>query len=434
MSEAIKIIVAYIIIMSIVNLLRMTLYLVGSDLYAIKHAKSIKAVRFAKRRPYRPTVSLIVPAHNEAPIIEKTLQCLLQLKYPRSRLQIIIANDGSTDGTSKIVQKFIKAHKGEINMVLYGQRNGGKASVLNNAIRAKASGTLVMCLDADSLIEPDAIQKAVAHFREKRVVAMASNVNILDNGTILGLAQRFEYLIAYHMKKAQTVYNIEYIIGGIGSMFRRKTLEDVYYYDTNTMTEDIDLTMKIVARGNKQNRIIYAADCITYTEPVLTFKSLIAQRYRWKYGRLQTFYKHYRMFFARGHEHSKGLTWLVLPYSLLMELLFILEPLVVTFIIFISIYYRSTTTFLFALLVISAYILTCVWSSSHLSVRDRLRLSFFAPSMYLVMYVLSVAEYAALLQSLVRLPKLPASIASHRTTWVSPERSAAAAGLPDITA
>ena len=78
-----------------------------------------------------------------------------------------------------------------------------------------------MCLDGDSTLAPDAVAKSVAYFRDKRVVATASNVNIIPNGTILGLVQRFEYLICHQMKKAQSAFNVEYIIGGIGSMFRR---------------------------------------------------------------------------------------------------------------------------------------------------------------------------------------------------------------------
>ena len=62
------------------------------------------------------------------------------------------------------------------------------------------------------------------------------------------MIQRFEYLICHQMKKAHSAYNVEYIIGGIGSMFRRSTLDEVGLYDTNTMTEDIDLTMKILAK------------------------------------------------------------------------------------------------------------------------------------------------------------------------------------------
>ena len=133
-----------------------------------------------------------------------------------------------------------------------------------------------MCLDGDSMLEPDAVAKSVAYFRDERVVATASNVNILPGGGLLGLVQRYEYLISYHMKKAHNIFNVEYIIGGIGSMFRRETLDEVGLYDTNTMTEDIDLTMKIIARkGNRNQRVVYAYDALTYTEAVPSFGSLV---------------------------------------------------------------------------------------------------------------------------------------------------------------
>lgn len=413
----------FIVIMSITNLVRMMLYLVGGDIYAIKQARRNKAV---KQLPaYQPTVSLVVPAHNEGVVIEETLKYLLNLDYPQDKLEIIVVNDGSTDNTLEIIHNFIIRHKAWDKIKAFSQRNMGKAEALNNAIKNMATGELVMCLDGDSLIAADGVRKAVEYFREPDVVAMASNVNIFENGSILGLAQRFEYLISYNMKKAQTTYNIEYIIGGIGSMFRRDVLELVGYYDTNTMTEDIDLTMKIIAHGNKKYRVVYASDCVTWTEAVPSFKSLIKQRYRWKYGRMQTFLKNPSIFFSTDKNQSKWLSWIILPQSIFQELLFVLEPAVVSFILVESIIFRDPFTFLIALSVISAYILVNIWSSSHLTFKDRLRLSFYAPSMYLLLYLLSITEYAALMKSFWKLPNLRQSIRGAQTTWVSPERSGA---------
>lgn len=423
-KEILYLISLFIIITSIANLIRMMLYLVGSDIYTIKRALQNK--KNAKKRAYRPTVSIVVPAHNEASVIEQTLDCLLKVDYPANKLQIILADDGSTDNTVKIIRAYKRKHdKGNI-LQIFRQANGGKANVLNNAITKMATGKLIMCLDADSLIAPDAITKAVEYFRDRRVVALASNVNIMENGTVLGLVQRFEYLISYHMKKAQTLYNIEYIIGGIGSTFRRSMLDKVNLYDTNTMTEDIDLTMKIIAKGNKKNRVAYAHDVITYTEAVPSFKSLITQRFRWKYGRMQTFLKNYRVFFSTSKDHTRVLTWFILPYAILQEAMFIIEPIIVSFIIGISIYYHSLSTLLTALVIISGYIIFNVWSTAHLSRREKIRLSFLAPSMYIFLYLLSVVEYAALLRVVVKLPNLKKSISGEKVTWVSPERSGTA--------
>ena len=137
---------------------------------------------------------------------------------------------------------------------VFTQHNGGKADALNNTIRdgghRRAGDVPGRRLDAG----PRRGGEVGRLLPRPRVVATASNVNIMPNGTLLGLVQRYEYLISYHMKKAHNIFNVEYIIGGIGSMFRRDVLDEVGMYDTNTMTEDIDLTMKIIAKnGNRRS-------------------------------------------------------------------------------------------------------------------------------------------------------------------------------------
>jgi biofilm PGA synthesis N-glycosyltransferase PgaC len=409
---------ALIICFAVVNLLRMTLYLVGADLYTIRWA------RYHRGENYQPQVSVVVPAHNEGPIIERTLNCLMKLDYPN--LQIILADDGSTDDTLARIYEYKREHDPRDTLEVFTQPNGGKADALNNAIRAMATGELIMCLDGDSIIAPDAVTKSVAYFRDPRTAAAASNVNIIPNGTVLGLVQRYEYLISYHMKKAQNFFNVEYIIGGIGSIFRRSILQDVGFYDTNTMTEDIDLTLKIISqKGNRHYRIAYAADAITYTEAVPSFRSLIRQRYRWKYGRLQAFYKNWRLFFSMHKRHGMVLSWFFLPYALWQEVMYTIEPLIVTFVVGSAIYWRSPWTLISALLVITAYIVANVLNTAHLSGRDKLVLTLMAPLMYVFLYLLSVVEYVALVQAIISLPKLRKSISAERVTWGSPERSGA---------
>jgi poly-beta-1,6-N-acetyl-D-glucosamine synthase len=139
---------------------------------------------------------------------------------------------------------------------------------------------------------------------------------------------------------------------------------------------------------------------------------------------MQTFLKNPNIFFNKDKKYSKQLTWLMLPYAILQETLFLAEPIVVGYIFYNSIKYRSPGTMLFAMIVISSYIFVNVWSTTHLSIKDKLRLSVLAPPMYLLMYMMSLIEYIALAQSVIKLPKLKASISGERTTWKSPERSA----------
>jgi biofilm PGA synthesis N-glycosyltransferase PgaC len=408
---------ALILCLATFNLIRMILYLAGAHVYMMKRAVSKDTAR-----PYRPTVSLVVPAHNEGSVIERTLDCLIKLDY--ARLQIIVADDGSTDDTLERIYAYKRAHDPGGILQVFTQPNGGKADVLNNAIRSMATGELIMCLDGDSVLAPDAVTKSVDYFRDPRIVATASNVNILPGRRLLGWVQRYEYLISYHIKKAHNAFNIEYIIGGIGSMFRRSVLDEVGLYDTNTMTEDIDLTLKIIAqKGNRTQRLAYAHDAITYTEAVPSFRSLVRQRYRWKYGRLQTFYKNYRLFFSRDRKHSLGLSWFFLPLALWQEVLFLVEPLIVTVVIAVTIYFRSPWTLLSAMIIVSGWVIANILGTVHLSWRGKALLSLMAPLMYVFLYIVSVVEYLALLQAIVGLPRLPKSISGERVTWTSPERT-----------
>lgn len=407
---------AVMICLAAFNLIRMIVYLAGAHLYMLRRRTADTG------QPFRPAVSLIVPVHNESVVIERTLDCLMAMDY--APLQIIVADDGSTDDTLQRIHAYKRAHDPRDVLQVFTQPNGGKADVLNNAITAMATGELIMCLDGDSVLAPDAITKSVAYFQDPRVIATASNVNILPDRRLLGWVQRYEYLISYHMKKAHNAFNIEYIIGGIGSMFRRSVLDDVGLYDTNTMTEDIDLTLKILARkGNRAQRLAYAHDAITYTEAVPSFRSLVRQRYRWKYGRLQTFYKNHRLFFSRQKKHSVGLSWFFLPLALWQEVLFMLEPLVVTVVVAATVYYRSAWTLLPAVMIVSGFVIANIAGTVHLPWRRRLLLSSMAPLVYLFFYIVSFVEYLALLQVLVGLPRLRKSISGGQVTWRSPERT-----------
>ncbi len=341
-----------IIFFGVLNLIRMGLFIIGSDLYDLKDS-FIK--RKKSKRGSLPYFTVVVPAHNEQETILRNVTSILKSDYPMNKVQIVVVDDGSTDDTKNILNKFRRENNVK-NLVLVFQKNQGKARALNNGIKKYAKGKLVMCLDGDSFIAPDALRNAAKYFRDDRVKALASNVRIIETGTFLNLVQRFEYLICYQMKKAQTFFNVEYIIGGIGSTFRRDMLEKINYYDGDTITEDIDLTMKILQNGNKENRVIYGSDVISYTESVLSIKDLTKQRFRWKWGRSQTFFKNWNMFFSTDKRSSKWLTWVYLPYALFSDIAFFLEPLMIGYIAYIVIIYGDILTLLSSLAVISIYI------------------------------------------------------------------------------
>jgi cellulose synthase/poly-beta-1,6-N-acetylglucosamine synthase-like glycosyltransferase len=408
-----------VIVAGILNLIRMAAYLFSSDIHTIKAAG---------RKPGRqstrfPTVTIVVPAHNEERVIVRTLDSLYNTKYPASKLEVIIADDGSTDSTAQAVRRFRRTHRDRCRIRLIRRPNRGKASVLNYAIQRHARGELIMCLDADSYLLPDSLSHAVAHFRDRQVLALSSNVNVIEDSTLLSLIQRFEYIVCYHMKRGQAQWGAEYIIGGIGSMFRRSMLQKVSYYDTNTMTEDIDLTFKILVNKSKREKIVFAADSIVYTEAVHSLGALMRQRYRWKYGRNQTYLKNRPYFFSKDARHSRIVSWFMLPFSIFQDMMFLFEPLIIAWFIYLAVAFGDTLTLVTAIIVMSTYVILNIWSSLHLSFRSKLRLSLLSPLMYFMMFVLTFAEYYALIKALILLPKLKQSIQRNEFTWKSPERS-----------
>ncbi len=399
----IRLIALLIVIISSINLIRMTVFLVGSDIY---HA------RFARKRrdnlSYFPSFSIIIPAHNEQGTIIRAIKSVVQSTYSGYK-EAVVVDDGSSDNTSNIVSKFIEANP-NFNITLVSQLRLGKAHALNNGIKNYSKGELVMCLDADSYLNINALDNAASYFEDSSVVALSSNVKIIQKKGMINTLQVYEYLICHQMKRAESLFNCKYIVGGIGSVFRRSKLEEVGYYDTNTVTEDIDVTMKMLQDGNKKNKVVFGADVVTYTEAVLSVSGLISQRFRWKWGRYQTFLKNKNMFFSTDRKYTKGMTWFYLPFALYGDISFTIEPILLFYISLVSIYYRDPAAFLSAFIVGSLYIVLNVLSEDTLSPFEKIKFIAFSPVVYVFFYVLSFVEYMALIKSLVKLPWLRESL------------------------
>ncbi len=112
----------------------------------------------------QPSVSIIVPAHNEESCIEAKLTNLLELHYPSDRIEILVGSDGSSDSTEDVVRRF--AHRG-VRLVSFPQQRG--KSVIQNALVAPATGDILLFTDADCFCAPDSLQSAVKHFNDRRV-------------------------------------------------------------------------------------------------------------------------------------------------------------------------------------------------------------------------------------------------------------------------
>lgn len=411
----------FIAVLSMLNFIRICAMLLASDIYDIRQNLSKRR----RKSRYNPLVTIIIPAYNEETGVLRTVKSVVANSYKNK--EIIVVNDGSKDKTKSVVRNYQNQNPGQVRLV--NQPNGGKAAAINRAINKWAKGQLIMVLDADSLLKADGIGNMVEHFRDRRVIASASNVKIIPSSKLYGISQQIEYLISYRMKRALNVLNMEYIVGGVGSTFRKSAIDRVGGFDTDTMTEDIDLTLKLINQhGNSKYRVHYAADCVAYTEHVMSFKSLIRQRYRWKYGRFQTLLKNRKMFFSRSAKYDKKLTWYQLPYAIFGEMILFLEPLLVSYILYVVVLFSDLTSLIWVYVIVTAFVFLLFIGEDTDNFKTKARLAPFLPMAYFLMYTLTAVELFALYKSIKQSRALFRQDL-HAGSWEHVERSGQAVSL-----
>lgn len=248
---------------------------------------------FKPSMEFFPFVSIMVPVYNEEKVIADSVKSLLDLNY--SNYEIIIVNDGSTDNTREVAEQLVGYQKGryaDIKISLINKPNGGKSKALNAGIMY-SKAEFVLCMDGDSQLAPDSLKMAIRHFMNPAIGAVAGNVKVMNRGKFITDLQALEYIEGLNMvRSAQSFMRLVNIIPGPIGLFRKKVIEEVGYYSSDTFAEDADLTLRILAGGWK---IYYEPNAISYTEAPSKLQQLMKQRYRWSRGILQSIRKHKKL-------------------------------------------------------------------------------------------------------------------------------------------
>jgi cellulose synthase/poly-beta-1,6-N-acetylglucosamine synthase-like glycosyltransferase len=358
-----------------------------------------KKISYRNAKGYNPKISVIIPAWNEEVGIMTTVNSLLESKY--RNLEVIVINDGSTDGSDRMLTAFQKEYNTKRSIAdptfkYKYKENGGKGRALNTGIEL-ATGEIIMSIDADCYVEDDAVGNFAKVFSDPKVMAAVGNVRIGNTDTILGVIQYLEFLFSFYFKKADSVLNSIYIVGGAAGAFRREIFENLGGYNVTNITEDIELSMRVQDAGHK---IVYVDDALIYTEGATTFKGLLKQRLRWKRGRFETFSQYSHMFFSFDSKHSFILSWIILPFALFAEIQMFCEPIFLIILYVYSIMTSDFTSFISGILVVSCmfYIL---WLFDNLDRKSIKKTEYLvlAPIGWLLFYVSTIVEFNALIKS-----------------------------------
>jgi cellulose synthase/poly-beta-1,6-N-acetylglucosamine synthase-like glycosyltransferase/peptidoglycan/xylan/chitin deacetylase (PgdA/CDA1 family) len=279
----------------------------------------VLATRHARRRDPGPgwtgPVTVVVPAYNEATGIADVLRSIVDSLWPYG-LEIIVVDDGSTDGTGRIVERL-----GLPGVHLLRRPNGGKPAALDSGLAVTRTEVVVM-VDGDTVFEPDTIARLVAPFADPRVGAASGNVKVGNRRSLLGRWQHIEYVMGFNLDRRllASLGAIVTVPGAVGA-FRTAALHALGGVSDDTIAEDTDLTIAIQRDGW---RVTYQDDAIAWTEAPSTAGDLWRQRYRWCYGTLQAVWKHRRALVER-----RSIGWLGLPYALVFQVaVSLLGPLV----------------------------------------------------------------------------------------------------------
>jgi cellulose synthase/poly-beta-1,6-N-acetylglucosamine synthase-like glycosyltransferase len=309
-----------------------------------------------------PTVSMLVPAHNEGATVGQSVRALLTLQYPN--LEVVLVNDGSSDdtlaalerefelvGIHPIYQRRIEheevrgLYRSAVkpNLVVVDKDNGGKADALNAGLNV-ATGALVCSIDADTLIEPDALLRMARPFLHgDDVVAAGGTVRVVNGSRVergrvsvarpphnpLAGIQAVEYLRAFLFGRlGWNRLGGNLIISGAFGLFRRETVIRAGGYLHGTVGEDMELVARLRRQGIEDrtaHRIEFIPDPVAWTEVPESLSVLGRQRDRWQRGLADVMWR-YRGVLLRPRYGTLGLV--AFPYFVLVELL---APLVETF-------------------------------------------------------------------------------------------------------
>ncbi|HEX8391273.1 MAG TPA: glycosyltransferase [Longimicrobium sp.] len=302
-----------------------------------------------------PSISMLAPAYNEAATISESVRGLLALYYPN--LEVVVVNDGSKDATMDVLQdtfdlapihpiyqkripsqEVIGLYRSRLhpNLVVVDKRNGGKADALNAGLNLTTS-ELVCAIDADTLIEPDSLQRMVRPFLERRdVVAAGGTIRIANGSTVesgrvsharaprrlLPGCQVVEYLRAFLFGRlGWNRLGGNLIISGAFGLFNRRAMLEAGGYEHATVGEDMELALRLRRIGYERNgphQIAFVPDPVAWTEAPETAAVLGRQRDRWHRGLSDVLWRHRGVMFNPRYG-AMGLV--VFPYFVFVELL-----------------------------------------------------------------------------------------------------------------
>jgi cellulose synthase/poly-beta-1,6-N-acetylglucosamine synthase-like glycosyltransferase len=234
-----------------------------------------------------PTVTVQLPLYNEATVVERLLDAVARIDYPRDRLQIQVLDD-SSDETRLLAARRVSELQStglDIEYVRRPGREGYKAGALNYGLHS-ATGELIAMFDADFVPQPDFLKAVVGHFTDPQVAMVQTRWTHMNRSQSLFTEIQALLLDGHHLVENQARFGSGKLFNfsGTGGIWRRQAIESAGGWQHDTLTEDMDLSYRAQLQGW---RFIYRPDVVTPSELPEDMSAFRAQQFRWGKGTVQ---------------------------------------------------------------------------------------------------------------------------------------------------
>ncbi len=300
-------------ILTYISAFILTYFSVLLILVYIQNMEKIRSYRGSRK--WEPKVSVVIPSYNEERLVGRCIESVLNLEYPKNKLEIIVVDDCSTDKTFEIAKRYEKYGV----KVIQTPKNGGIAAKTKNYGAKYATGEVLGFLDSDSIVMPDALRKMLPYF-EEGVGAVTASVRVWNPKTIMEKLQYIEYETILFLRRVFMSAEAVYVTPGPFSLFLRDAFKEIEGYDEGSLTEDHEIALHLQAKGYK---IRSTWDATVLTDAPKTIREWIKQRTRWLRGSLYNRIKHYYLlnFFKYGDFGFMAMTFdtiLFIPIALMI--------------------------------------------------------------------------------------------------------------------
>ncbi len=288
---------------------------------------------FDRVEPFLPRVAVLIPAWNEVSVIGASIDRMMAMDYPASRLRVYVVDDASTDDTQFVVAAAASWYPGRVIHLRRAHGGAGKAHTLNHGLRVLLDDDWMEALlitDADVQFEPDALRKMTRHLTDPGVGAVTA---FIKEGSRPGNSMTrfigYEYVTAQAAaRRSQNVLGAQACLAGGAQLHTRANLEAIGgRIDTTTLAEDTVTTFLTQLAGR---RVIFDGDAVAWAEEPGSIRGLWAQRVRWARGNVQVTrrFRHVwfrpRWFGPRPAHRLGGVSFGVIWFSLFLQPLLML--------------------------------------------------------------------------------------------------------------